>query len=138
MVATMTTQTAPVAAVLRELPTSKVTRPRPPALSRLGLATVLLGTFLPMLDFFIVNVALPTVGADLAAPPAALELVVAGYGIAYALLLVVGGRLGDALGRRRVFRAGLAGFTLTSLRAASPRPSRSWWGPVQPKARPRH
>jgi EmrB/QacA subfamily drug resistance transporter len=84
-------------------------------LSRLGLATVLLGTFLPMLDFFIVNVALPTVSADLHAPAAALELVVAGYGIAYAMLLVVGGRLGDALGRRRVFQAGLAGFTVTSL-----------------------
>src|SRR6266567_4668741 len=58
-----------------------------PVLSRLGLVTVLLGTFLPMLDFFIVNVALPTVGADLHAAPSALELVVAGYGIAYALLL---------------------------------------------------
>ncbi len=89
--------------------------PLTPTLSRLGLLTVLLGTFLPMLDFFIVNVALPTMGADLNASASSLELVVAGYAIAYAVLLVGGGRLGDALGRQRVFRAGLLGFTLTSL-----------------------
>ncbi len=89
----------------------------PPAagLSRAGLVTVLLGAFLPMLDFFIVNVALPTIDHDLAAGPAVLELVAAGYGIAFAVLLVLGGRLGDSLGRRRLFIAGAAGFALTSL-----------------------
>jgi len=96
-------------------PITDAVEPLAPTLSRLGLLTVLLGTFLPMLDFFIVNVALPTMGADLQATASSLELVVAGYAIAYAGLLVGGGRLGDALGRRRVFRAGLAGFTLTSL-----------------------
>src|SRR5579872_5583125 len=80
-------------------------------LSRLGLITVLLGVFLPMTDFFIVNVALPTIDKDLHASSGMLQLVVAGYTIAYAVLLVVGGRLGDAIGRRRLFLAGMAGFT---------------------------
>jgi MFS family permease len=85
------------------------------ALTPAGLITVLLGAALPIVDFFIVNVALPTIDTDLKASTATLELVVAAYGITYALLLVVGGRLGDAFGRRRLFIAGLAAFTITSL-----------------------
>src|SRR5215475_6888473 len=84
-------------------------------LSPLGLATVLLGAFLSIADFFIVNVALPTISSDLHASSATLELVVAGYGIPYALLLVLGGRLGDLFGRRRLFMLGMALFTLFSL-----------------------
>ncbi|MEU6550146.1 MFS transporter [Streptomyces sp. NPDC046915] len=87
----------------------------PPALGTLGLFTVLLAASLPLIDFFIVNVALPTIGADLHAGEAVLELVVAGYGVAYAVLLVVGGRLGDLFGRRRLFLGGMAAFGLTSL-----------------------
>ncbi|WP_181805036.1 MFS transporter, partial [Streptomyces shenzhenensis] len=75
----------------------------PPALGSPGLFTVLLAAALPLIDFFIVNVALPTIGADLHAGEAVLELVVAGYGVAYAVLLVLGGRLGDLFGRRRLF-----------------------------------
>jgi MFS family permease len=85
------------------------------SLSTVGLFTVLLGAFLPMLDFFIVNVALPTIEHDLSAGPAVLELIAAGYGIAFAVLLVLGGRLGDSLGRRRLFIVGAALFALTSL-----------------------
>ncbi|HTZ27376.1 MAG TPA: MFS transporter [Streptosporangiaceae bacterium] len=88
---------------------------QPASLSALGLMTVLIGVFLPMTDFFIVNVALPTIDRDLHAPAGMLQLVVAGYAIAYALLLVVGGRLGDAVGRKRLFLAGMAAFTVTSL-----------------------
>ncbi|MFF4396721.1 MFS transporter [Streptomyces sp. NPDC001480] len=87
----------------------------PPALGTLGLFTVLLAASLPLVDFFIVNVALPTIGADLHASEAVLELVVAGYGVAYAVLLVLGGRLGDLFGRRRLFLGGMAAFGLTSL-----------------------
>jgi MFS family permease len=84
-------------------------------LSSLGLFTVLLGAALPLIDFFIVNVALPTIDKDLNASPALLELVVAGYGLAYAVLLVLGGRLGDTYGRRRLFIGGMIAFGLTSL-----------------------
>ncbi|NEE13174.1 MFS transporter [Streptomyces sp. SID7499] len=86
-----------------------------PALGGLGLFAVLLAAALPLVDFFIVNVALPTIGTDLAASESVLELVVAGYGVSYAVLLVLGGRLGDLFGRRRLFLAGMAAFGLTSL-----------------------
>ncbi|MFI0896993.1 MFS transporter [Streptomyces sp. NPDC020983] len=89
--------------------------PAAPVLSALGLLTVLLGAALPMVDFFIVNVALPTIDRDLAAGPAVLEMVVAGYGVAYAVLLVLGGRLGDLFGRRTLFLWGLGLFAVTSL-----------------------
>ncbi|MEU5382119.1 MFS transporter [Streptomyces sp. NPDC005968] len=71
--------------------------------------------FLPIVDFFIVNVALPTIDSTLHASEPALELIVAGYGTAYAALQVLGGRLGDSHGRRRMLILGLVGFTATSL-----------------------
>lgn len=102
---------------MTETTTSRTVRPpaAPPALSGLGLFTVLLAAALPLIDFFIVNVALPTIGKDLSASEAVLELVVAGYGVSYAVLLVLGGRLGDLFGRRRLFLGGMAAFGLTSL-----------------------
>ena len=84
-------------------------------LTPLGLATILVGAFLSIADFFIVNVALPTISSDLHTSSATLELVVAGYGIPYALLLVLGGRLGDLYGRRRLFMLGMSSFTIFSL-----------------------
>ncbi|WP_435612574.1 MFS transporter [Streptomyces sp. bgisy159] len=90
-------------------------RPEPAALGGAGLFTVLLAAALPLVDFFIVNVALPTIGRDLGAGESLLELVVAGYGVAYAVLLVLGGRLGDLFGRRRFFLGGMAAFGVTSL-----------------------
>jgi MFS family permease len=77
--------------------------------------TVLMGAALSILDFFIVNVALSTIEHDLNADAATLELIVAGYGTPYAVLLVLGGRLGDAFGRRRLFLTGVAAFAVTSL-----------------------
>lgn len=86
-----------------------------PALHLTGLAILLCGGFLPLLDFFIVNVALPAMDTTLHATGPMLQFVVAGYGVAYALMLVVGGRLGDAIGRRRLFIIGVSGFTVSSL-----------------------
>jgi MFS family permease len=79
------------------------------------LAVVLIGQFMAVLDASIVNVAAPSIHASLHASGAGLQLVVAGYTITYAVLLVTGARLGDILGHRRVFLAGLVLFTLASL-----------------------
>jgi EmrB/QacA subfamily drug resistance transporter len=84
-------------------------------LGSVALITLLFGAFLPMLSFFIINVALPAIGSDLRASSGELQLVVGSYGIANGTLLVVGGRLGDGFGRKRLFLWGLAGFTLMSL-----------------------
>jgi len=79
-----------------------------------ALAILLTGAFLPPLDFFIVNIALPSIRADLGASPAALQLTMSGYAVAYAVLLILGGRLGDLYGRKRIFLIGLAGFAAAS------------------------
>jgi MFS family permease len=76
---------------------------------------VLIGQFMAVLDASVVNVAAPSIHADLHASGAGLQLVIAGYVITYAVLLVTGSRLGDILGHRRMFLAGLAVFTLASL-----------------------
>ncbi|MBF6064279.1 MFS transporter [Nocardia terpenica] len=84
-------------------------------LSTGGLLVLLLGLLPPVMDVFIVNVALPTLSADLGGGDTRIELVVVGYGAAFAVMLVLSGRLGDRFGRRRVLAAGLAGFGLASL-----------------------
>src|SRR5215470_931880 len=79
------------------------------------LAIVLAAQFMALVDTSIVNVAIPTIHASLRASGASLQLVVAGYIITYAVLLVTGARLGDIAGHRRVFLGGLVLFTLASL-----------------------
>ncbi|NML40292.1 MFS transporter [Chitinophaga sp. G-6-1-13] len=79
-----------------------------------ALGVLCMGAFLSPLDFFIVNVALPAIKSSLNASEGALQLVIAGYGAAYAVLVVTGGRLGDIYGRKRIFLLGMAMFTLTS------------------------
>jgi EmrB/QacA subfamily drug resistance transporter len=93
------------------------TRPQAAAvpLKPVALTTLIFGAFLPMLSFFVINVALPAIGSDLRATSGELQLVVGSYGIAVATLLVVGGRLGDTFGRKRLFLIGLVGFTVMSL-----------------------
>jgi EmrB/QacA subfamily drug resistance transporter len=81
----------------------------------LTLAVVLTAAFLGTLDFFIINLALPAIQTDLHASFAQVQLVIAAYGLAYAVCLITGGRLGDIYGRRRVFLVGVAGFTLASV-----------------------
>src|SRR5436305_13025940 len=80
-----------------------------------ALPVVLTGTFMVVLDFFIVNVALPSMQSDLHASSGALELVAAGYALTSAVFLLTAGRLGDRIGRRRAFSIGLALFTLASI-----------------------
>ncbi|MER5864580.1 MFS transporter [Kitasatospora sp. NPDC002040] len=98
-----------------------------PAPTRPGLllALVLLGQFMALLDVSIVNVAVPSIRTDLGASGAALQLVVAGYTIAYAVLLITGARLGARHGYSRLFRLGLAAFTLASL-ACGLAPGTGW------------
>jgi MFS family permease len=79
------------------------------------LATVVAAQFMFGVDAFIVNVAIPTMATELQASPAQIEAVIAIYLIAYATLVVTGGRLGDIYGTRNVFIAGVAGFSASSL-----------------------
>ena len=79
------------------------------------LAIVVAAQFMFGVDAFIVNVAIPTIAAELDASAAQIEAVIAIYLIAYATLVVTGGRLGDIYGTRNVFLAGVLGFTVTSL-----------------------
>jgi EmrB/QacA subfamily drug resistance transporter len=81
------------------------------------LPVVLTATLLYGFDQNVVNIALPTLSAELHAGPVALELVVGGYAFAYAAGLVTGGRLGDLYGYRRVFLIGMTAFTVASLLA---------------------
>ena len=83
--------------------------------SWLTLAVLLIGQFMALLDVFVVNVAMPAVGAGLHCSGAALQLVVGGYVSAYAMFLITGARLGDLYGRRRMYLAGVAVFTGASL-----------------------
>src|SRR5919198_1926738 len=81
----------------------------------LMLAVLITGQFMALLDVTIVNVAIPTIHARLHASGSALQLVVAGYTVSYAMLLITGARLGDLLGHRNLFLAGLGTFTAASL-----------------------
>jgi MFS family permease len=79
------------------------------------LAIVVAAQFMFGVDAFIVNVAIPTIAVELHASTAQIEAVIAIYLIAYATLVVTGGRLGDIYGTKNVFIAGVLGFTITSL-----------------------
>jgi predicted MFS family arabinose efflux permease len=71
--------------------------------------------FITIVDFTIVNVALPAIGRELRFPEADLQWLVTAYGLTFAGFLVLGGRAADLLGRRRLLMAGLAVFTAASL-----------------------
>lgn len=77
-------------------------------------AVLLVGAFLPPLDFFIVNVALPSIQRDLGGSSSAEQLVISSYAALYAVILITGGRLGDLFGRERMFIFGLVGFAAAS------------------------
>ncbi|MDX2731131.1 MFS transporter [Streptomyces sp. NBC_01707] len=90
-----------------------------------ALAVCLVAGFMTLLDVSIVNVALPSIRNDLRSPESDLQWVLSGYSLAFGLLLIPAGRLGDARGRREVFLAGLAVFTLASV-ACGAAPSSFW------------
>ncbi|SPL94368.1 unnamed protein product [[Actinomadura] parvosata subsp. kistnae] len=96
-----------------------------PKASGLLLAIILVGQFLAILNVNIVNVATPTIEADLHSSGAGLQMIVAGYTIVYAVLLITGARIGDLFGYRKAFLGGLAVFTITTL-AAGLAPSTGW------------
>jgi EmrB/QacA subfamily drug resistance transporter len=78
------------------------------------LAVVLSAIFVSTLDFFIVNVAIPSTSTDLHAGAGQIQWIVAGFALAVGCGVITAGRLGDLFGRRRLFALGLAAFTLSS------------------------
>lgn len=87
----------------------------PPLRTGPVLLVLLSAMFFAQFDFFVVNVAAPSMEDSIHASPAALELVVGGYAFAYAAGMITGGRLGDGFGHRRLFIIGTLAFGLTSL-----------------------
>lgn len=81
----------------------------------LALPVLLTGAFLPILDFNVVNLALPAIRKNLAASPSEVQFIISAYAATYAVFLITGGRLGDLLGRKRMFMLGVAGFTFASV-----------------------
>ncbi|GAB3661447.1 MFS transporter [Nocardioides korecus] len=79
-----------------------------------GIAVVLVAQLMLILDATVVNVGLPRIDADLSFGPAGLSWVLNAYTLAFGGLLLLGGRLGDVLGRRRMFEIGIAVFTVAS------------------------
>jgi EmrB/QacA subfamily drug resistance transporter len=79
------------------------------------LAVILAAAFLVALDFFVVNVSMPSIRANLHATFAELQMVIASYGLTYSVLLISGGRLGDIYGRKRMFISGVICFTAASV-----------------------
>lgn len=86
-----------------------------PRRRQLALVAVALAFVMDLLDTTIVNVAIPSIGSTIGADRAALEWIIAGYATAFAVLLIVGGRLGDSYGYRRMFLWGITLFTMTSM-----------------------
>ncbi|MET9859111.1 MFS transporter [Streptomyces smyrnaeus] len=97
--------------------------PRPPVhdaprtLGMAGLLTALSALLLSVVSFAATGIAVPDIGASLHASAAEQSLVVSAYSVGFAVPMVIGGRLGDLYGRRRLFLFGMAGFTVFSLMA---------------------
>lgn len=79
-----------------------------------GLPVLLLGGFVTLFDLFVVNVAVPVIQQQFNASFAGVGLIIAGYELAFGILLIAGGRLGDRYGRRRMFSYGMLAFALIS------------------------
>ncbi len=84
---------------------------------QLALLIVAFAFVMDLLDSTIVNVAIPSIQANLGASYAAIQWLIAGYSLTFALLLITGGRMGDVIGYKKIFMIGVAGFTVASLLA---------------------
>src|ERR671923_1699829 len=82
-----------------------------------ALALIVVAQFMVVLDVAIVNVALPSIRTDLHFSQESLQWVITAYSIMFGGVLLLGGRLADVLGRRRLFLAGVGLFTVSSLLA---------------------
>lgn len=105
------------APTVREAGAANTTDDEDPRRRWLVLTVCLAALFMTILDVTIVNVALPTMGQSLEADPAELQWVVSGYILAFAVVPIIAGRLGDDRGRRPMLLIGIAGFVVTSLAA---------------------
>lgn len=81
----------------------------------IALTVVALAFIMDLLDTTIVNIAIPSIQTGLHASYAAIQWMIAGYSLAFAVLLIIGGRMGDVFGYKKLFLGGVAGFTLASL-----------------------
>src|SRR5437879_13925646 len=79
-----------------------------------ALAVMLCAVFLAAVDFNWVTIAIPSIQRGLGTNFSEVQLIVAGYALSFAVLLITGGRLGDLYGRRRMYTIGMAGFTIAS------------------------
>src|SRR5690242_115150 len=81
----------------------------------IALAVCCSAMFMTLLDVSVTNVALPSIGAETGAGSSQLQWIVSGYTLAFGLVPVLGGKLGDDHGRRLMFQVGVGGFALASL-----------------------
>ncbi|MET8560304.1 MFS transporter [Streptomyces flaveolus] len=114
------TAAPPTALVPEQDPGPDGTAAEPPPYARrwAALAVILGAEIMDLLDGTVMNVAAPAVRADLGGSLSVIQWITVGYTLAFAVLLVVGGRLGDIYGRKRMFVVGAVGFTLASVLCA--------------------
>jgi EmrB/QacA subfamily drug resistance transporter len=100
------------------VPEPLVAEPPPYRWRWVVLTIVLVAEIMDLLDSTVITIAAPTVRQSLGGSEATMQWWAAGYTLAFGVFMIVGGRLGDAFGRRRVFLVGIAGFTLASAACA--------------------
>lgn len=86
-----------------------------PKQKQLALLIVAFAFVMDLLDSTIVNIAIPSIQANLGASYSAIQWLIAGYSLTFALLLITGGRMGDVFGYKKMFMIGVGGFTIASL-----------------------
>lgn len=113
----MSSQAQTLRPLLKTVPPAE--RRRHSLRERLLMPVLFAPVFMVILDVFIVNVAAPSLREDLHATASEVQWVVAAYLLTYGISLITAGRLGDIFGRRRMFKIGVAGFTIASVLCAA-------------------